>query len=95
MAEVSGKNGATKAKDDNLLVIDVNDLTLGEIELIEEVGGMPIGWLGNPDKPQGKGMVAMALAIGRRKDAEYTLDQARNMRIEIKQEEVPPTEKKD
>lgn len=67
----------------NILKINPEDLTLGDIETIEELSGQPIGWLGNSDKPQGKMMVAVAYTIGLRDDPKYTLDQARKMRVEV------------
>ena len=67
----------------NVLKINPEDLTLGDIETIEDLSGQPIGWLGNSDKPQGKMMVAVAYTIGLRDDPHYTLDQARKMRVEV------------
>lgn len=85
-----------KKTEDNVLKIDANDFTLGEIETIEEIGGMPIGWLGRDDKPQGKALVAVAYVIGLRKNPRYTLEEARKMRIEVEDsKQVPPTEKSD
>jgi hypothetical protein len=76
---------------DNVLKIKPDELTLGDIEMIEDLSGQPIGWLGNTDKPQGKMMVATAFAVGRRDDPKYTMEQARKMRVEVEQdgEETP------
>jgi hypothetical protein len=76
----------------NVLKINPDDLTLGDIEMIEDISGQPIGWLGNSDKPQGKMMVAVAYAIGLRSDKAYTMDQARGMRVEVAEVDVttPP-----
>jgi len=78
------------ADKDNVLRIKADDFTIGEIEMIEEVGGQPIGWMGKEDKPQGKMMVAIAFVMGRRTNPDYSLEQARQMRIEVEEpEEVP------
>lgn len=66
---------------DNVLKINPDDLTLGMIEMIEELSGQPIGWMGKEDKPQGKMMVCVAFAIGRESDPNYTMEQARKMRV--------------
>lgn len=73
---------------DNLLKIDPDNLTLGDIEMIEEISGQPIGWLGKEDKPQGKMMVAIAYTVGLAKDPNYTMAQARKMRVEVEEEKV-------
>ena len=80
----------TKKKDSNVLKVNADDLTLGEIELIEEVSGSPIGYMGQENKPQGKIMVAIAYVMGLRDNPDYTLDDARKMRIEVESPGNPP-----
>lgn len=80
------------SNEDNILKIDMDELTLGMIETIEEVSGQPIGWLGKDDKPQGKMMVAVAFAIGRQSDPKYTMEQARQMRVDTSGAEDPKSE---
>lgn len=77
--------------DDNILKINPDELTLGDIEMIEEISGQPIGWLGQADKPQGKMMVAVAYTIGIAKDSNYTMAQARKMRVEVDEEADSPS----
>lgn len=81
---------AKETKKDNVLKVNADDLTLGEIELIEEVSGSPIGWMGQENKPQGKIMVAIAYVMGLRENPDYTIDEARKMRIEVESEGNPP-----
>lgn len=83
----------TSTSDDELtLNVNLDHLTTGEIELIEEIMDGPITWLGDENKPKGKGLRAMAFVMGRRKDPEYTMEQAANMRVSLVEKEVPPTE---
>lgn len=87
--------------DEKVLNLDSADFTIGEIETIEEIAGMPIGWLGREDKPQGKGLVAVAYVMGLRDNPKYTLEEARTMRIKVEdsegKSETPkePSEKSD
>lgn len=76
--------------DSNILKINPEDLTLGDIEMIEDISGQPIGWFGKDDHMQGKMLVAAAYAIGLKDNPGYTMDQARRMRVEI---EIPEESK--
>lgn len=58
--------------------IDINDMTLGELEEIEETTGLAISALGNGTA---KAMTALIWISERRNNPEFTLDDARKVRI--------------
>lgn len=62
--------------------MDIKNLTMGEISKVEELSGLPIGALGEDDKPKGKLMAALAFVIKRREDPKFTLESANNMTME-------------
>lgn len=63
------------------ITIDLDDLTenltMGEVELIENVTGVPIGRVLRHDGMSGTAVMAIALVLRRRSDPTFTLDQAR------------------
>ena len=73
------------------LVFDLNKLTVGDLEDLEELTGMQyeaINWA----KPGAKLLKAMAFIAGRWENPEFTLDDARNIRIvELKPADENPT----
>ena len=52
--------------------MDVTSLTLGEIAKVEEMSGLPIAALGDPEKPKGKLLVALAYVIKKRENPKFT-----------------------
>jgi hypothetical protein len=51
--------------------------------------------MADEDKPKGKGLVALAFVMGRRTNPDYTMEEARNMRVSLvnpDENPVPPTE---
>lgn len=62
--------------------MDINKLTIGEVALIEEMAGLPIAALGDPEKPKGKLMVALAYVINKRNDPKYTKFQAEQLTMD-------------
>lgn len=98
VAEINGSK--TKAPDDdNVLEIDMDYMTVGEIEIIEELTGMSIDQFATNGVPKGKMMRAVGLCIKRRDDPDYTWEQAGDLRIDFRSAiasgqtgaKVPPT----
>ncbi|MBM7770897.1 hypothetical protein JOD54_001101 [Actinokineospora baliensis] len=65
------------------LRVRVDDLTVGEIDDIEEVIGASIDSIGAPGARKGKFLLALALVMKRRDDPTYTIEQARGLRITL------------
>lgn len=57
--------------------MNVEDLTLGEVEEIENYAGLPLSSLADTDKPSGALMVAIAWVAKRKEDPSFTLHQAK------------------
>lgn len=62
--------------------IDVDSLTIGELEQVEELSGMPIAWLGDVNRPQSKLMRALVYVVKRRTDPTFTYEDAGNLKLE-------------
>jgi len=60
---------------------DWEDLTLEEIEFLEEYTGLSIDSMDIDGRPKGKLLVAMAYIARRRDDPDFTVEQARKMKI--------------
>ena len=63
------------------LSLDISDLTIAEIVEIEELTGMPLDSLGQPDKPKGKMLQAMAYISKKRDNPDFTFEDAGNIKI--------------
>ncbi|MBM7770627.1 hypothetical protein JOD54_000831 [Actinokineospora baliensis] len=63
------------------LTIDVNSLTIAEVEAVEEIIGGPIDTLGKPGALKGKLLRAIAFVAGRRNDPGFTIEDAGHVRI--------------
>ena len=72
--------------------IDINDLTIAEVVLIEELTGLPLDALGQADKPKGKMMQALAFISKKRDDPAFTWEQAGELRINASAEKIDPTD---
>ena len=75
-----------------VFTIDINDLTIAEVVLIEEMTGLPLDALGQPDVPKGKMMQALAFISKKREDPDFTWEQAGELRISAVSEKVDPTD---
>lgn len=62
--------------------MDIKNLTIGEIAKVEELSGLPIGALGEEDKPKGKMMAALAYVIKKREDPKFTLEAANQLTMD-------------
>lgn len=76
---------------DDVLEINMDHLTVEEIEDIEEIIDAPIDSLQDPTKRKGKLLRAIVYVLSRRDNPEFTLEQAGKKRIRFDQAAVPPT----
>ena len=77
---------------EDVLDVDISELTVGEIIEIEELTGMPLDALGQSDKPKGKMLAALAFVSKRRDDPKFTWEDALELKITTSQTEVDPSE---
>ena len=77
---------------DDILNIDVNDLTIAEVVEIEERTGLPLDALGQVDKPKGKMLQALAYIVKRREDPDFTWEMAGALKISATTDKVDPTD---
>ena len=59
--------------------MNVNELTLGEVEEVENYAGLPLAALADSEAQKGKLMVALAWIMKRKTDPSFTLHQAKQM----------------
>lgn len=75
------------------IVLDVSQLTVGDVEDIEEICGRPFEEL-DFDHPSAKLMKAVIFITGRRDNPDFSLDDAREVRladVTLKESELDPT----
>ena len=77
---------------DDILNIDINDLTIAEVVEIEERTGLPLDALGQADKPKGKMLQALAYIVKRREDPDFTWEMAGALKISATTDKVDPTD---
>ena len=77
---------------DNVFSIDIESLTIDDIETIEEMIGAPIDKLGEPDMPKGKMLRALAFVKARKTDPDATIESVGSMRIAIDTDTVGKSE---
>ena len=77
---------------EDVLDVDISELTVGEIIEIEELTGMPLDALGQSDKPKGKMLAALAFVSKRRENPKFTWEDALELKITTSQSEVDPSE---
>ena len=61
--------------------IDLDDLTLGEMEEVEQIVGVPFGEAFEDTTLSAKALLALVYVVKRRENPNFTLDQARNFRL--------------
>ncbi|MFB8107282.1 hypothetical protein ACFC3O_31505 [Streptomyces sp. NPDC056007] len=86
----------TKKKTDageqgEVLSLDIDSLSIDEIELIEEVIDGPLDQLAKPGARKGKLLRAMAVVIKRREIPDFSAEDAGRLRIEFKQKPKDPS----
>lgn len=73
------------------LNIDLDSITIAEIEEIEEAAGAPFDQVFQSDKPKGKMLRAMAYVIMRRDNPDLTWEEAGKVVIRLGGEEDDPS----
>ncbi|MFD7257820.1 hypothetical protein [Streptomyces sp. NPDC059874] len=68
----------------DVLSLSIDSLTLNEIEAIEDIIDGPLDGLAKPGAKKAKLLKAMAYVIKRRDNPEFTIEDAGNLRIELK-----------
>ncbi|MDX2390187.1 hypothetical protein NJL88_08930 [Streptomyces sp. DK15] len=74
-----------------VLSIDIDSLSIDEIDLIEETIDGPLDQLAKPGARKAKLLRAMALVIKRREDPTFTAEDAGKLRIQLKAAPKNPT----
>jgi hypothetical protein len=69
--------------DSEYLSVEIDDLTVGEIDEIEEIIDASIDSVGQPGARKGKFLTAIAFVVKRREDPAFTLEDARNVKIRL------------
>ena len=77
---------------DDTLNFDINDLTIAEIVVIEELTGLPFDAMGDSEKPKGKMLQALAYITKRRADSSFTYEQAGALKINLDSGDADPTD---
>jgi hypothetical protein len=76
------KKADTVAPD--VLSLNIDSLTLDEIEIIEDLIDAPLDTLSKPGQKKARLLKAMAFVIKRRDNPDFTLEDAGRLRIELK-----------
>ncbi|OKH99996.1 hypothetical protein A6A06_23540 [Streptomyces sp. CB02923] len=69
----------------DVLSLDLDSLTIDEIDIIEEIVDGPLDMLAKPGARKGPMIRAMAVVIKRREDPSFTAEDAGRLKIEFKQ----------
>ena len=77
---------------DDVLNIDISELTIAEVVEIEALTGQPLDALGQPDKPKGRMLQALAFISKRRDDPSFTFEQAGALKISTTSSKPDPTD---
>ncbi|MFE0699413.1 hypothetical protein [Streptomyces sp. NPDC058872] len=85
------KNAAANGNLGEVLSLDIDSLSIDEIELIEDVIDGPLDQLAKPGARKGRLLRAMAVVIKRREDPNFSAEDAGKLRIEFKQKPKDPT----
>ena len=77
---------------DDVLNIDINDLTIAEVVEIEALTGQPLDALGQPDKPKGLMLQALAYISKRKDDPSFTVEDAGPLKSTTTSSKPDPTD---
>ena len=77
---------------DDVLNIDISDLTIAEVVEIEALTGQPLDALGQPDKPKGLMLQALAYITKKRDNPEFTFEDAGALKISTTSSKPDPTD---
>ena len=69
--------------------VDVQELTINDIETIEEMTGLPIDKIGDPDAPKGKLMRALAFVKARKTDPDATPESVGHLVLDMGNNDNP------
>ncbi|MBB1251843.1 hypothetical protein [Streptomyces alkaliterrae] len=69
--------------------VDIDDLTIAEIETIEEVIDAPLDTMSRPDMKKGRFLRAIAVVVKRRTDPDFSVEDAGDLIISLSQDEKP------
>jgi hypothetical protein len=86
---VTTKGKQEPEQDPDVLTVDLDHLTVGEIDDIEELCGQSIDAFAKEGSRKGKAMIALGLVTRRRTDPDFTWEQARNLKIKVDSAPVP------
>ncbi|MFD5640737.1 hypothetical protein ACFWIP_02945 [Streptomyces anulatus] len=64
--------------------LDIDSLSLNEIESIEDIIDGPLDSLAKPGAKKARMLKAMAYVVKRREDPNFTIEDAGNLRVELK-----------
>lgn len=71
------------------LEVDIEELTVGEINQLEELTGTAIDELMGAGKPKGPMLQALGVVLMRRDNPDYTWEQAADLRVRLSDNEDP------
>lgn len=71
--------------------IDVDGLTIAEVERVEELSGQPIDMLTDASRPKGKLLRALVFVTKTREDPSFTWEQAGDVRVDMIGSGADPT----
>ncbi|MFF2406718.1 hypothetical protein [Streptomyces sp. NPDC058092] len=74
-----------------VLSIDIDSLSIDEIDVIEDIIDGPLDALAKPGARKAKLLRAMAVVIKRREDPTFTAEDAGKLRISLKNKPKDPT----
>ncbi|MFF4424162.1 hypothetical protein ACFY04_25835 [Streptomyces sp. NPDC001549] len=80
-----GKQKTDAGSLDDVLSLDIDSLTIDEIDVIEEIIDGPLDSLAKPGARKAKLLRAMAVVIKQRDDPSFTAEDAGKLRIQFKQ----------
>jgi hypothetical protein len=72
-----------------VLALNIDSLTLDEIDAIEEIIDAPLDSLNKPGQKRAKLLKAMAYVIKRRENPDFTIEDAGRLRIQLKSKSKP------
>ncbi|MEU3713616.1 hypothetical protein [Streptomyces catenulae] len=72
-----------------ILALDLDSLSIDEIDIIEEVTGAPLDELRKPGRRRGPMLRAMAVVVKRREDPSFSPKDAGRLRLEFKGKAKP------
>ncbi|WP_367140437.1 MULTISPECIES: hypothetical protein [Streptomyces] len=73
-----------------LLSMDLNRLSIDEIDIIEEITDAPLDDLRKPGQRRGPMLRAMAVVVKRRTDPNFSIEDAGRLSLEFKQGKATP-----